>query len=88
MVDDVEKLQKFQTAQAIGNANSAMNHAAMDAAAMGVMMSSIMNAQNSKTSQNQDDLSEKLHKLKNLFENGLIDEDEYKAKKSQLLENF
>ncbi len=88
MVDDVEKLQKFQTAQAIGSANSTMSHAAMDAAAMGVMMSSMMNVQNQKTSQNQDDVVEKLQKLKNLFENGLIDEDEYKAKKSQLLENF
>ena len=87
MVDDVEKLQKFQTAKAIWQENSTVNNAVKDWAAVGILMASMI--ENQKSDKKAEDESfEKLQKLKNLFENWLIDGDEYKAKKANILENL
>ena len=50
-----------------------------------------MQAQNTFQNQNAektDDSMVKLQKLKNLFDNNLIDEEEYKAKKAEILSNL
>ena len=87
MVDDVEKLQKFQTAKAIWQENSTVNNAVKDWAAVGILMASMI--ENQKSDKKAEDESfEKLQKLKNLFENWLIDGDEYKTKKANILENL
>ena len=88
MVDDVEKLQKFQTAKAIWQENSTVNNAVKDWAAVGILMASMIENQKSEKNKTEDDSFEKLQKLKNLFENWLIDEEEYKAKKVNILENL
>ncbi|MDR2210674.1 MAG: SPFH domain-containing protein [Spirochaetaceae bacterium] len=82
MVGDMKRYTEFQTAQAIGNKNSALHAAVQQGAAMGLVVNHLQaaGAQNSG-----DTLEAKLQKLKGLFEKGLIDEGEYRAKKGELL---
>jgi membrane protease subunit (stomatin/prohibitin family) len=89
MVTDMDKFTKFNTANAIGEKGTALNDAAQNAMAMGVMMNQ-MQQNNQQQNQQQlptgtDDITVKLQKLKGLFDGGLIDEAEYKAKKNDLL---
>lgn len=84
MVTDMDKFTKFNTANAIGDKGTALNDATQTALAMGMMMNQLQQ-NNPGTAAPQDDISAKLQKLKTLFENGLIDEDEYKTKKAELL---
>lgn len=91
MMGDLQKFKEFNTAVAIGNDNSSLASGVQEWAAMGVMIGMMQKElQEAKNSQNtkNDDSIEKLQKLKKLFEEWLIDESEYKAKKSQILENF
>lgn len=83
MVSDMDKYTKFTTAQAIGEKGTALNEAATNAMAMGIMMNQIQ-----QQNQPQEDITAKLQKLKGLFETGLIDEAEYKAKKADLIEKL
>lgn len=83
MVNDMEKFTQFNTANAIGQKGTAMNDATQNAIAMGIMMNQLQ--QNQLHSKEADDMTQKLQKLKTLFEAGLIDEDEFKAKKTELL---
>lgn len=82
MVNDMDKFTKFQTAEAVGQQGTAINEGTM----MAMMMNQIQQQQNQTT--NNEDISSKLVKLKTLFENGLIDETEYKVKKSELIEKL
>lgn len=82
MVNDMDKFTKFQTAEALGQKGTAINEGTM----MAMMMNQIQQQHNQPT--NNEDISSKLVKLKTLFENGLIDEIEYKAKKSELIEKI
>jgi membrane protease subunit (stomatin/prohibitin family) len=89
MVADMDKFTQFNTANAIGEKGTALNDAAQNAMAMGVMMNQ-MQQNNQQQNQQQlpigtDDITVKLQKLKGLFDGGLIDEAEYKAKKNDLL---
>ncbi len=93
MVQDMNKFQQFNIANAIGQPGSGMS----DGAQTGMMMGMAMNAmQQMQTQQNNiqpqapaaDDLTSKLIKLKSLFDNGLIEEAEYKAKKEELLNSL
>jgi len=84
MVTDMEKFTKFNTAQAIGEKGTALNDATTNAMAMGIMMNQIQQ----QNTQQPEDIANKLQKLKTLFEDGLIDELEYKAKKAELLEKL
>ncbi len=84
MVTDMDKFTKFNTAQAIGEKGTALNEATTNAMAMGMMMNQ-MQQQNQPA---QDDISVKLQKLKSLFDSGLIDEEEFKSKKAELLDKF
>lgn len=90
MVTDMDKFTKFNTANAIGDKGTALNDATQTALAMGMMMNQLQQnnpgtAAPQAAAAPQDDISAKLQKLKTLFENGLIDEDEYKTKKAELL---
>ncbi len=83
MVTDMDKFTQFNTAQAIGEKGTALNDATTSAMAMGLMMSQVPQKQGF-----QEDITTKLQKLKTLFDAGLIDEAEYKAKKADLLEKW
>ena len=83
MVTDMDKFTKFNTAQAIGEKGTALNDAATSAMAMGLMMNQLQQA-----NKPQDDITAKLQQLKSLFESGLIDEAEYKAKKAALIDKL
>lgn len=84
MVTDMDKFTKFNTANAIGQQGTAVNEGIANGMLPGMMMNQIQ--QNLQTS--QDDITVKLQKLKTLFENGLIDEAEYKQKKAELIDKF
>ena len=88
MVNDLDKFQKFNTAVATSMENTAPNAGVQQGIAMGMMMNQVNQAQQPASNQQQDDITKKLQKLKGLFDAGLIDEDEYKAKKASLLENM
>ncbi len=83
MVTDMDKFTKFNTAQAIGEKGTALNEATTNAMAMGMMMNQVK-----QVNHPQDDITSKLQKLKTLFESGLIDEAEYKAKKADLIDKL
>jgi membrane protease subunit (stomatin/prohibitin family) len=83
MVTDMDKFTKFNTAQAIGEKGTALNEATTNAMAMGMMMNQMKQVNNT-----QDDITSRLQKLKTLFESGLIDEAEYKAKKADLIDKL
>lgn len=80
MVDDMNKFSQFNTANAIGQDHTTMNDAAKQAMALGM----IMNHQQA-ASQPTEDVTARLKKLKLLFEQELITEAEYAAKKEELL---
>ncbi|MDR7210146.1 SPFH domain-containing protein [Flavobacterium piscis] len=81
MVTDMDKFTKFNTANAIGEKGTAIHDATQNALAMGIMM----NQMQQNKPEVKEDITSKLQKVKTLFDAGLIDEDEFKAKKSELL---
>lgn len=81
MVNDMEKYTRFNTAQAIGEKGTAINEATTNAMAMGILL-------NQPQQKPQDDIAGRLQQLKSLFENGLIDQTEYKAKKAELIDKL
>jgi membrane protease subunit (stomatin/prohibitin family) len=83
MVTDMNKFQQFNTANAIGDKDTAAHNAMTQAMAMGMMMNAAQN--NTPAPPPAEDIPARLQKLKTLFEGGLIDEEEYKAKKADLL---
>ncbi|MDR2126166.1 MAG: SPFH domain-containing protein, partial [Prevotellaceae bacterium] len=83
MTGDIKRYGEFQKAKAIGEKGTALNDAVTQAAALG-----LITGQMQKNNENGTDISAKLRKLKDLFENELIDENEYKAKKAELLANL
>lgn len=87
MVTDMDKFTRFNTANAIGQQGTALNDATQMALAMGAMMNQVQQAHNHQPNPAvpADDLTSKLQKLKTLFDNGLIDEQEYKNKKAALI---
>lgn len=88
MVGDMNRFQQFNTANAIGQQGTAMNDGTQAAAMMGAMMNQMINQQNQSAqpqSTGDDDIMGKMKKLKELYDNGLLDEDEFKEKKAELL---
>lgn len=93
MIGDMSRYQQFAAANALGQAGTAMNTGLQQAAMAGAMagqygnmIQSMQNPQS--TASGEDELTVKLKKLKSLFDNGLISEDEYNTKKKQLLDNI
>ncbi|WP_343703783.1 SPFH domain-containing protein [Chitinophaga sp.] len=79
MVNDMDKFTRFNSANAIGKDHTALNDAVKQAAAFSIMM------QQQQPAQPAEDVTARLKKLKLLFEDGLITEAEYTAKKEELL---
>lgn len=86
MVMDMDKFTKFNTASAIGQPSTAANDGTQNAIMAGMMMNQMqqMNQQNNST-EAPTDISAKLLQLKKIFEEGLIDAEEFKNKKADLL---
>lgn len=80
MVDDMNKFSQFNTANAIGKDHTTMNDAAKQAMALGMIMN-----QQQPAPPPAEDVTARLKKLKLLFEQELITEAEYAAKKEELL---
>ncbi len=85
MVSDMDKFTKFNTANAIGEKGTAINDGVQNAAMLGMMMNQMNNTNQQNIPKIEDDITTKLQKLKSLFDAGLIDEEEFKQKKSELL---
>jgi len=93
MVTDINKYQQFNMANAIGEKGTALNDATQQGAALAMMMSQAQQMANANQPAQQatpaaEDITAKLQKLKSLFDASLIDENEYKAKKEELLKNL
>ncbi|RZJ51483.1 MAG: SPFH domain-containing protein [Chryseobacterium sp.] len=85
MVTDMDKFTKFNTANAISEKGTAVHDATQNALGLGIIMSQMQQNQDAKKEEPKDDLTVKLQKLKSLFDAGLIDEDEFKSKKTEIL---
>ena len=91
MVGDMNRYTQFQTAKAIGEEGNPLQNNVQQGTAMGMMLGAMQQQmQNPNPSQNQpntptDNLASRLQKLKTLFDNGLIDEEEFKAKKAEII---
>lgn len=90
MVSDMNKFQQFNVANAMGQQGTAMNDGTQAAAMMGAMMGQMtqqtqQSQQQSTATPTEDDIMGKMKKLKDMFDMGLLDEEEFKAKKAELL---
>jgi len=85
MVSDIDKFTKFNTATAIGEKGTAMHDATQNALSMGILLNQLQQNKETPKETLKDDLTSKLQKLKSLFDAGLIEEEEFKTKKTELL---
>lgn len=91
MIGDMDAYTKFQTAKAIGTEGNSIQGGVKDGVAMGMMMGAMQNQMNnnqnnSNTPPATPSIMDKMKQLKELFDNGLIEEDEFKAKKKELMD--
>ncbi len=95
MVTDMDRFAQFSTAQAIGTAGTGLQQAAVSGA-MAAMMAQQMNAQTVSSAvpaaapgaTGGDGLVSRLAALKQTFEAGLMDEDEYRARREAILDGI
>jgi membrane protease subunit (stomatin/prohibitin family) len=87
MVQDMDKFQQFNMANAVGQQGTGLNAGVQQGAMVGAMMNA-MNQMNQQKTQPAEDITTKLQKLKSLFDTGLIDEADYKTKKEELLKQL
>src|SRR5690606_1744276 len=85
--DNMDKFQQFNTAIAISKDGNMAQQGAQQGAAMGILLQEMNDSTGAKAEKPQveGDLRGKLQQIKGLFEEGLIDEQEYKEKKAALL---
>ena len=83
MVKDMDVFTKFNTANAIAQHGTTVNAGVQNALGLSMMMQQIQ--LQAQPPQPINDISSKLKKLKQFFDDGLIDEAEYKEKKAGLL---
>lgn len=89
MIGDLDAYTKFQTAKAIGTANNTMQSNVKDGAAMGLMMGTMqqqIKSNEEKPADPTNSIVDKMKQLKLLFESDLIDEEEFKIKKKELMD--
>lgn len=86
MVNDMDKYTRFNTANAIGQEGTVANQATVNGMMAGMMMNQMQQQQQPQNAET--DITARLQKLKSLFDSGLIDEAEYKAKKAELIEKL
>lgn len=84
MVKDMDKFTQFNTASAIGDGKSGLNDAVQQGAMLNMMMQQMQQNQ-PVIAAAAEDIPAKLKQLKDLFDAGVLDEDEFKSKKSDLL---
>ena len=82
MVKDMDKFTQFNTASAIGDGKSGLNDAVQQGAMLNMMMQQM---QNQAAVAAVEDIPAKLKQLKDLFDAGVLDEEEFKTKKADLL---
>ncbi|RUT69964.1 SPFH domain-containing protein [Flavobacterium cupreum] len=85
MVNDMDKFTKFNTATAIGDKGTALHDTTQNALSLGILFNQLQQNKEISKQETTKDLTSKLQKLKSLFDIGLIDEDEFKIKKTELL---
>ena len=85
MISDMDKFTRFAAAAAISQKGTAIHEANQNALALGIIMSQAQQNKKQAEENTNDDLTSKLQKLKSLFDADLIDENEFKAKKNELL---
>lgn len=87
MVDDIDKFQRFNAAVALSKEGSLAQNGAQQGLAMGLLIDQMNQKQGSQQQLGTevDSPMIKLQKLKTMFDSQLIDEDEYKAKKAEIL---
>ncbi|WP_143305106.1 SPFH domain-containing protein [Chitinophaga vietnamensis] len=85
MVTDMNKFSQYSMANAMDKEGSAIGDAARQAAAIGMVTNMVANSATPSPAAPANDITERLKKLKNLFEAQLITEAEYAAKKEELL---
>lgn len=91
MVTNMDKYHQFNIANAIGQEGMAMNQATNTVAMMGAIVGEVVRNNNQQALNavaTEDNITDKLKKIKSLFESGLIDEGEYKAKKTEILKDL
>ena len=89
MTGDMNRLQQFNMAQAMGQEGTAANSGAQQATMMGALLGQMsqmtQTAQPTAATDKEDDIMGKLKKIKELFDAELINEEEFKTKKAELL---
>jgi membrane protease subunit (stomatin/prohibitin family) len=90
MVTDMDKFKEFSIATAIGQQGTAVNEGTQQGAMMAAILGTMnqQQAAQNKAAAGEDEVTRKLKKLKELFDAGLIDENEFKAKKADLLKEM
>lgn len=93
--NDLAKFQQFNTAVAVSKEGHPAQQGVQQGVAMGMLLKEMGSAQQPVAPQpehsatpsagGQDDIKGKLQQIKELFEGGLIDEEEYRNKKTELL---
>ncbi|MFD2598989.1 SPFH domain-containing protein [Sphingobacterium corticis] len=83
MVNDIDKYTQFSAAQAMSQKGTAMSDIAASSMAI-----QAMNQGFPKTTTKETDIPAKLKQLKDLLDNGLIDSEDYQAKKKELLDQL
>ncbi len=89
--DQMDKFQQFNTAIAISKEGNMVQQGAQQGVAMGLLVKEMnkgdgqSSAESVAKTETKEDLGIKLKQIKALFDEGLIDEQEYKDKKSELL---
>jgi membrane protease subunit (stomatin/prohibitin family) len=87
MVGDLDQFMKFNTAKATMKTGTSVAEGVASALMVGAMSNQMNLAlQDSMYSKGENSVSDRLKKLKELHDSGLLDESEYKAKKSALIE--
>jgi membrane protease subunit (stomatin/prohibitin family) len=83
MVPDINKYQQFNTANAIGETGTVANEGMQQSMLAGMMINAMQPAQNKPVPEM--DITGRLKQLKQWFEEGLISENEYNNKKTELM---
>ncbi len=90
MVGDMSRFQAFNTALATADTSTAVGRGVQDGMAMGMVMGQVQQpvAQPAAPAPAVEDVATRLGKLKQLADAGLISEEEFAAKKAQILEEL
>lgn len=89
MVSDMDKFTKFTTAQAIAQPSTVANQGVTEGIISAMVTNQVLQQnKNSVPDTNQGDIASRLKKLKSLFENELITQEEYQLKRTELIDKL